>query len=742
MKHERRWITLPLLLGLLGPAHASASNSDGVDWPQWRGPAQTGVSHESAWNSVGKAEPLWVKSLGLGHSSFAIADGRMFTLGYDAEEGMDAVFCFDAATGEEKWSHRYPSEIWDVAHDGGTTTTPTVVGSVVYTSNREGKVFCFDVSTGEVRWSRDLRADYGLEPPTWGFSASPLVVEDLLVMNVDRVIALDRASGEEVWATEKNYGIAYSTPAVMEQGGELFLASLSGDGLAALRVADGSEVDFYDWVREPQIYPMTPVIIDDRIFISAGYERGRAMLRFTGDELEELWASRVMRNKMSGCVLWKDHLFGFDESILKCIALDGTERWRKRGLGTGSMSVVGDRLLIQYGKGQIIVAEANPEEYIELSRQDVLDDGTAWSTPVLSHGRVYCRSSLGQMVCLDYSSDAAPAEELASAKGTADLGGELPTAEALVARHVAAIGPLPEFTSIRLSGNGESLRNTVQTGRVDLDWGPELGFSWKDASGFQVAHTPELGWMVGVRSGPQILQGEDLQATREAGDLARLFAPASFYTSLQTTERTVFDNRPCFAVAARTEEGYARTLYFEVESGLYAGHQGEGIPMWTVRDYRNFEGLLLPTAWAFYEPVKGEMNSAVFDQVERDGSFEASPFAVPPVIQMLDRTPEEIAQANERLEQRYAALLGQWRPEDDPSGTRTMGFEVFECFLMFVRPDREPTRMAEPAEDGVLVMIGAEYVSFTPERGDSGEIEGIQIRVGEELRDRLVRSGT
>lgn len=735
MKHAQHWIALSFLLGT---AHAS----DGVDWPQWRGPAQTGVSHESAWSAAGKEEPLWVKSLGLGHSSFAVAGGRVFTLGYDAEEGLDSVFCFDAATGEEHWSYTYPSEIWDVAHDGGTTTTPTVVGSLVYTSNREGKVFCFDVNTGEVKWSRDLRADHELEPPTWGFSASPLVVEDLLIMNVDRVIALDRMSGEEVWVTEKSYGISYSTPAVMERDGELFLASLTGDGLAALRAADGSEVDFYPWVKEPQIYPMTPVIIDDRIFISAGYERGCAMLRFADGEFEELWASRVMRNKMSGCVLWKDHLFGFDESILKCIALDGTERWRKRGLGTGSMSVVGDRLLILDGKGQIIVAEANPEEYVELSRQDVLDEGTSWSTPVLSHGRVYCRSSLGQMVCLDYSGGDVPADALAAANGTAEPGGELPDAAGLIARHVAAIGPLPEFTSIRLSGAGESLRNTVQTGRVDLDWGPELGFSWKDESGFQVAHTRELGWMVGVRSGPQILQGEELQATREAGDLARLFSPADFYSSLRTTQRTVFDNRPCFAVEAKTEEGYVRTLYFEVESGLYAGHQGEGIPMWTVRDYRDFDGLLLPTTWAFYEPVKGEMNSAVFDRVERDGSYDPSPFAVPHVIQLLDRTPEEITQANERLEQRYAALIGKWRPEDDPNGPRTMSFAVFDGFLMFVRPERDPSRLAEPAEDGVLVMVGAEYVSFTPERGDSGEIEGIQIRVGDELRDRLVRSGT
>ena len=77
--------------------------------------------------------------------------------------------------------------------------------------------------------------------------------------------------------------------------------------------------------------------------------------------------------------------------------------WRKRGLGTGSMSIAGGRLLIIDGKGQVVVAEANPDEYVELSKQRVLSGGTYWSTPVLSHGRVYVRNSLGQMACLDYS---------------------------------------------------------------------------------------------------------------------------------------------------------------------------------------------------------------------------------------------------------------------------------------------------------------------------------------------------
>ena len=619
MKKIKTLGTLSLLVSLTSSAVARRA-SEGEDWPQWRGPERTGVSIESDWNAVGQADPLWTKSLGLGHSSFAVADGRVFTLGYDVEAGVDAVFCFDAVTGKEIWSFRYPSEIWDVAHDGGAVTTPTVIGERVYTSNREGKVFCLESATGVVVWSRDLRAEMELEPPTWGFSASPLLLGDRIVMNVDRVVAIDRHTGAHAWATEKKYGIAYSTPAAFELDGRSYLASLSGDGLAVLDAGDGSEVDFYDWVKEPQIYPMTPVVIGDRIFISGGYDRGCAMLQLKDGELEELWSSRVMRNKMSGCVLWQDHLFGFDESILKCIALDGTERWRQRGMGTGSMCIAGGRLLILDGKGQVIVAEANPEAYVELSRQDVFDDGTFWSTPVLSHGRVYCRSSLGQMACLDYRASAATAatdvQSDAVAAAGSDASPTLPDADALVARHREVSGAdqaRERVTSVRMSGTGESLRNTVRTGSVELDWVAGRGFSWRDESGFQIAHNSEIGWIVSPGDAPEILKDAALEPVREAGDLARLFDPAASYASLRTLERVVFDNRDCYAVAAKTPGGEDRRLYFECDSGLYAGHDGENILMWTVGDYRDFDGVMLPTRWAFYEPDNGEMNSCLFD---------------------------------------------------------------------------------------------------------------------------------
>lgn len=716
---------------------AAAAGSEGSDWPQWRGPAHTGVSTEAGWSAEGKSEPLWAKQLGLGHSSFAVAHGRVYTLGYDVEAGLDSVFCFDAETGEEIWKHSYESAIWDVAHDGGTLTTPTVVGDVVYTSNREGKVFCFDRSTGEVRWSRDLRADLELEPPTWGFSASPLVVGEHVFLNVARVVALDRQSGEDAWVSEKNYGAAYSTPTAFEFGGRAYLAVLSGRGLAVLDRADGSETGFFEWDKEPGIYPMSPVVIGDRIFISGGYDRGCAMLRLADGELTELWSSRVMRNKMSGCVLWKDHLFGFDEAILKCIDLDGNERWRQRGLGTGSMAIAGGRLVILDGRGEVIMAEASPEAYVELSRQPVLDGGTAWATPVLSHGRVYCRSSLGQMACLDYRGSG-DAGALAKAADVV----ELPTAEAIVARHVEAVNgreALGRVHSVHMRGTSDSLINTVRKGEIDLAWDAERGFTWSDAAGLRFGCDAEAGWMIKPRSSPAALKDEALDAIREAGDLARLFDPTRGYASMEVREAKVFEGRPCYAVSATTAEGYERTLYFEVDSGLFAGHEGDGIPMWTLGAYREFDGVLLPTQWSMYEDVRGERATAVFDKVTINAEPDEALFAVPEEVKPFMRSPEEIAVANERLTEQHAAILGDWRPEEEPDGP-AMVFEVTDGFLALIREDRDPSYLGEPDDQGAMVLLGAPHVSFTPEADEAGEIVAIQVVVGGQDRDRLIRA--
>ena len=68
----------------------------------------------------------------------------------------------------------------------------------------------------------------------------------------------------------------------------------------------------------------TPIVVGESIFISSGYQQGAGLYRFDDDgSVTEVFRTRAMRNKMSGCVLWEDHFYGFDESMLKCLDMEG-----------------------------------------------------------------------------------------------------------------------------------------------------------------------------------------------------------------------------------------------------------------------------------------------------------------------------------------------------------------------------------------------------------------------------------
>ncbi len=94
------------------------------DWPNYRGPHHNGISDEKNWQPQFPAsgpKVLWKASVGIGFSSFSVAEGRVFTTGN--EDNADTVFCFDAATGKELWKQSYPSDLGDKFFEGGTSAT-------------------------------------------------------------------------------------------------------------------------------------------------------------------------------------------------------------------------------------------------------------------------------------------------------------------------------------------------------------------------------------------------------------------------------------------------------------------------------------------------------------------------------------------------------------------------------------------------------------------------------------------
>jgi outer membrane protein assembly factor BamB len=393
---------LPFLFVIgLGLGASIAAQNDAA-WPQWRGPDRDGISKETGWRVHG-TEILWSMNVGTGYSCVSIRDGRLYTIGHDPGEQEDTIHCLDALTGKKIWSHTFPVRTMNMGHGGGSLSTPSIDGDRVWVSSREGRFFCFDARSGKIRWKRDLIKKYKAQKPTWGLAASPLVLEEMIVMNVGPVIAFKRR-GRVLWKT-KDFGQCYSTPVDFERQGKRYLAVFNGTGLMVLTRKRGRKVASSEWKTRHDVNAATPVVVagGTKIFISSGYGRGCAMLGFDGKKLETLWESKVMRNQMSGCVAFGDHLYGFDETTVKCLDFDGKVRWAQRGLGKGALVIADGKLVMVSARGDLVLAEATPEAYRELSRTKVprLSGGVKWTTPVVCGGLIYCRSSQGELVCLD-----------------------------------------------------------------------------------------------------------------------------------------------------------------------------------------------------------------------------------------------------------------------------------------------------------------------------------------------------
>lgn len=389
------------LTALLAPSTALLG-AVADDWTQFRGPNRNCVTHETGWTIKGRSEPVWKRTVGLGYSAMSIADGRLYTMGYNEERGLDGIYCLDALTGEVIWEHHYPAEIWARSHRGGTLVTPGVDGKDLYCSNREGRFFRFDAATGKIHWERNLKDEYSLDYPRWGLAASPLILDDMIVMNVGKVIAFEKGTGKEIWASDKNYGDAYCTPVDFDHKGVPSFAVFNQTGLVIMDRKTGKERLVHEWTNRANVNAAAPIIIGDRAFISSGYNRGCAMLDLSGDSTTVVWENKEMRNHMAPSILFEDHLYGFDDGVYKCLDLEGNVMWEKRGLGKGAHIMADRKLMLLSDQGELIFLEPNPKEYAELSRTKVLDDGQYWTYPVLANGYIYCRNSLGDIVCLDH----------------------------------------------------------------------------------------------------------------------------------------------------------------------------------------------------------------------------------------------------------------------------------------------------------------------------------------------------
>ena len=398
------WVLLLLLVLWRSPTSAL-----GEDWPNWRGPARAGISAEKHWKHTWPAEGpsiLWKANVGIGFSSLSVADGRLYTMGNS--EDQDTVFCLDAKSGEVLWKHTRDCPLDDRFFEGGPTSTPTVEGDRVYTLSRQGDLLCFESRTGKIHWSKNVHQEAEVRIPGWGFSSSPMIHQDRLILNVGEAgLAINKLTGDLIWKSGDGEA-GYMTPYRLKIGERWFAMIASGKFYQCVDLETGAVAWKHRWLTTNGCNAADPIVNGKEVFISSGYGRGAALLSFTETGAKAVWANTEMQNQLNSSVLVDGHIYGFDgdaggEVQLKCLTLSSGEvRWSYPGLGAGSLFVADNHLIVLSESGELSIAPVSNESFSPIAKAKILD-GKCWTVPVLCNGLIYCRNASGEIACVNVS---------------------------------------------------------------------------------------------------------------------------------------------------------------------------------------------------------------------------------------------------------------------------------------------------------------------------------------------------
>jgi outer membrane protein assembly factor BamB len=298
----------------------------------------------------------------------------------------------------------------------GPRATPTIANEKVYAFTGEGILVCLNLSDGNVHWEQNLVAANGGASAEYGMACSPLVVDNLVVVQVGApnatVVAVDASTGMQKWATGEGPA-AYSSPALLNVAGELQVVAFTGQGVSGIRTSDGQQLWHYPFKTPYDCNTATPIEVNGNIFISSGENHGCVMLTVskTADayDVTEVWESTqtksVMRNEWQTSVLIDGHLFGFDNvgsagpvTHLACVnASTGETVWRENRFGKANLVAADGVLWITTMKGDFVMVKATTKGYVELGRKRLI--GKTRQAPAIDQGKAFLRDD-AEVVCL------------------------------------------------------------------------------------------------------------------------------------------------------------------------------------------------------------------------------------------------------------------------------------------------------------------------------------------------------
>ncbi len=378
-------------------ASAAGENSD---WPQWRGPAASGVA------AAGQSPPLkwsatenviWKASIpGRGHSSPIVVGDRVIVQTAEEDREIQAVLCYDRQTGSLRWrtdvhqgglerkgNKKSTQASSTAAWDGGRLLVNFLNGGAIYTT-------ALDLD-GKQLWQTKV-SNFQTHQ---GFGSSPTLFGPLTYIATDSksggvVAALERATGKVAWQAQRPMLPNYASASVLRVAGRDQLIIHGCDVVASFDPTSGKKL----WeVPGPTTECVTTLVTDgERVFVSGGYPKKHVQAIAADGSGMTAWENTASVYVPS-MIVHRGHLFAMqDTGIATCWKCDtGQERWKQRlgGTFTASLVLVGESLFATNESGQTFIFKADPEKF-QLVGENRLGD-EAYATPAICGSRIYTR---------------------------------------------------------------------------------------------------------------------------------------------------------------------------------------------------------------------------------------------------------------------------------------------------------------------------------------------------------------
>lgn len=381
------------------------------DWPQFRGPGGQGVSDARGlpitWSETKNL--VWKRELpGAGASSPIVLGDRIYITcysGYGDERGGDMgslklhLLCVGAKDGAILWEKRVPPRLPEsrrVREHGYAAPTPATDGKHLYVFFGKSGVFKFDLQ-GKQLWN----ADVGSRTHGWGCGTSPVLFEDLVIVNASvesgSLVGIDKESGEERWRAG-GMRSSWNTPHLVEvSGGGTELVVSVKDRILGFDPKTGKELWRCDGIED---YVCPSVVSHEGVVYAIGGRSSRAIAVRAGGrgdvtDTHRLWKANAGAN-VSSPVVHDGHLYWVSDKnrSAHCLRLSDGElvyRRRLKGQPYASALFADGRLYVVTRRSGTFVIAAKPE-FEQLAHNELDDRSMFNASPAVAGNRLLLRS--------------------------------------------------------------------------------------------------------------------------------------------------------------------------------------------------------------------------------------------------------------------------------------------------------------------------------------------------------------